>query len=84
MTDIQFNGTPEEWDALVKKNKKKLTAVEWLIEKLEIDMYQDLDDTTIKIIDQALAMEKEQKIEKYFKGVKKGKKSLFIKTKKTT
>jgi hypothetical protein len=23
MGDIQFNGTPEEWDALVKKNKKK-------------------------------------------------------------
>ena len=23
MGDIQFNGTPEEWDALVKKNKEK-------------------------------------------------------------
>lgn len=63
---------------------EKQTAVEWLIEKLKLDMYQDLDDNTIKIIDQAKAMEKEQKIEKYFKGVKKGKKSLFIKTKKTT
>jgi hypothetical protein len=40
--------------------EKKQTAVEWLIEKLELDMYQDLDDNTIKIIDQALEMEKEQ------------------------
>ena len=28
MGDIQFNGTPEEWDALVKKNKKKETLEE--------------------------------------------------------
>jgi hypothetical protein len=39
---------------------KQQTAVEWLIEKLEIDMYQDLDDNTIKIIDQAKEMEKQQ------------------------
>ena len=36
------------------------TPVQWLVEKLEIDMYQDLDDNTIKIIDQALEMEKER------------------------
>lgn len=24
MGDIQFNGTPEEWDALVKKNKEQV------------------------------------------------------------
>jgi hypothetical protein len=42
---------------------KQQTAVEWLIEKLELDMYQDLDDNTIKIIDQAKAMEKEQIID---------------------
>lgn len=38
----------------------KKTPVQWLVEKLEIDMYQDLDDNTIKIIDQALEMEKER------------------------
>jgi len=36
------------------------TAVEWLVEQLELDMYQDLDDNTIKIIDQAKEMEKDQ------------------------
>jgi hypothetical protein len=39
---------------------KQETAVEWLIKKLELDMYQDLDDNTIKIIEQAKEMEKEQ------------------------
>ena len=35
MGDNQFNGTQEEWDALVKKNKyKTMTAVEWLFQKL--------------------------------------------------
>lgn len=28
MGDIQFNGTPEEWDALVKKNKEQETLEE--------------------------------------------------------
>ena len=28
MGDMEFNGTPEEWDALVKKNKKKETLEE--------------------------------------------------------
>jgi hypothetical protein len=42
---------------------KQQTAVEWLIEKLELDMYQDLDDNTIKIIEQAKEMEKEQIID---------------------
>ena len=38
MGDIQFNGTQEEWDALVKKNKSKsVTAVDWLIENLMIN-----------------------------------------------
>ena len=51
---------------------KEKTAVEWLIEKLELDMYQDLDDNTIKIIDQAKEMEKQQSIElltKYHDGL---------------
>ena len=28
MGDMEFNGTPEEWDALVKKNKKQETLEE--------------------------------------------------------
>jgi hypothetical protein len=30
MGDIQFNGTPEEWDALVKKNKQQETLEEFI------------------------------------------------------
>ena len=56
MADKQFNGTPEEWDALVQKNKKKQTAVQWLIDKLEIFATED----EMKFIDKALEMEKEQ------------------------
>ena len=51
---------------------KEQTAVEWLIKKLELDMYQDLDDNTIKIIEQAKEMEKQQSIElltKYHDGL---------------
>ena len=47
---------------------KQQTAVEWLVEKLELDMYQDLDDNTIKIIDQAKEMEKEQMFKALVKG----------------
>ena len=59
MGDAQFNGTPEEWDALVKKNKKKQTAVEWLVENVIISAPINWDTTIVK---QALEMEKEQKI----------------------
>lgn len=33
MGDMQFNGTPEEWEALVKKNKmsNNKSGIEWLI-----------------------------------------------------
>ena len=57
MGDAQFNGTPEEWDALVKKNKKKQTAVEWLVENVIISAPLNWDTTIVK---QALEMEKEQ------------------------
>lgn len=57
MGDAQFNGTPEEWDALVKKNKKKQTAVEWLVENVIISAPINWDTTIVK---QALEMEKEQ------------------------
>ena len=46
----------------------KQTAVEWLIEKLELDMYQDLDDNTIKIIEQAKEMELENIKQAYNDG----------------
>ena len=40
MGDMQFNGTPEEWEALVKKNKmtnnKQQTAVEWYSVKRDV------------------------------------------------
>ena len=61
MADTQFNGTPEEWDALVKKNKKKQTAVEWLIEKLEIFATED----EMNFIEQAKEMEMQQIIDAY-------------------
>ena len=43
MGDIQFNGTPEEWDALVKKNKKKETLEEVeIISKQRIHKYRPM------------------------------------------
>jgi hypothetical protein len=39
---IQFNGTPEEWDALVKKNKEQKTleeAAEKYLKEKEKDFY---------------------------------------------
>ena len=59
MGDAQFNGTPEEWDALVKKNKKKQTAVEWLINQLEKE-YNSFPLLNSEACIQALEMEKEQ------------------------
>jgi len=59
MGDAQFNGTPEEWDALVKKNKKKQTAVEWLINQLEKE-YNSFPLLNAEACIEALEMEKEQ------------------------
>jgi replicative superfamily II helicase len=66
MGDMQFNGTPEEWEELVNKNKmsnQKQTAVEWLeieLEKLWVEKY--LSPITIKpLLDKAKEMEKEQR-----------------------
>ena len=48
MGDIQFNGTPEEWDALVKKNKEKeepkptIKQVDYVAKKQE-RMYSEED-----------------------------------------
>ena len=43
MGDIQFNGTPEEWDTLVKKNKKQETLEEVeIISKQRIHKYRPM------------------------------------------
>ena len=67
MGDMQFNGTPEEWDALVKKNRETTiaqdiskmettqTAVQWLALRYHHRQgYLSQED-----IEQAKAMEKE-------------------------
>ena len=65
MGDTQFNGTPEEWDALVQKNKKKQTAVEWLVSKLYDYPWDDISDRRIT---EALEMEKQQIIHAHISG----------------
>jgi len=42
MGDIQFNGTPEEWESLVNKNKKE-TAVDLFFEKIKSHFDNDGD-----------------------------------------
>ena len=72
MGDAQFNGTPEEWDALVKKNKKKQTAVEWLIETIKLGLSEK---GMITAFDKALEMEKEQIMQAFANGKKNGDKN---------
>jgi hypothetical protein len=61
MGDAQFNGTPEEWEALVKKNKKKQTAVEWLLDNLITEPYSEAHfEHNSECWDKAKEMEKEQ------------------------
>ena len=65
---MQFNGTPEEWEELVNKNKtsnQKQTAVEWLIEQLTpVITLQQKHIDVIKSI--AKEMEKEQIMEAHY------------------
>jgi hypothetical protein len=65
--DQNNNGYPDKSENARGHRK---TAVEWLVEKLELDMYQDLDDNTIKIIDQAKAMEEQIIINSFDAGWK--------------
>lgn len=68
MGDIQFNGTPEEWDALVKRNKlimAQQTAVDWLEEQIKVackvnDMFSPIPQSTIE---QAKQIEKKHMID---------------------
>ena len=73
---MQFNGTPEEWEELVNKNKmsnQKQTAVEWYIEQHKIlsKISDSLSHGEIvkRISDiekQAKEMEKEQIMEAHY------------------
>jgi hypothetical protein len=59
--DVQFEGTPEEWDALVQKNKQTMaqqTAIEWLYDRFLFAGYAMNPEWK----EQAKAMEKEQMI----------------------
>jgi hypothetical protein len=64
---VNFEGTDEEWDALVEKNKlrlssmKKQTAVEWLEQELKKLPFVNV----LEVFAKAKAMEKEQIIEAY-------------------
>ena len=69
MGDAQFNGTPEEWDALVKKNKKKQTAVEWLLDNLNTEPYSEADfEHNRECWDKAKEIEKEQIMQAFGNG----------------
>ena len=59
---MQFNGTPEEWEELVNKNKtsnQKQTAVEWLIGQIKKDII-GLEYDYADELKQAKEMEREQ------------------------
>lgn len=67
--NVNFQGTDEEWDALVEKNKlrksamKKQTAVHWLLIAMTNKLSSDIGPHFLDLFDQALEMEKEQIIE---------------------
>jgi hypothetical protein len=77
MGDMQFNGTPEEWEALVKKNKmtnNKQSSIESLLDKIQLSQttFTDSDGNkyiflypilNINDIEQAKEMHKQEMIE---------------------
>ena len=74
---MQFNGTPEEWEALVKKNKmtnNKQSSIESLLDKIQLSQttFTDSDGNkyiflypilNINDIEQAKEMHKQEMIE---------------------
>jgi superoxide dismutase len=58
MGDMEFNGTPEEWDALVKRNKMRQ-------EKWD-NLHKELDDA----LDSEFGSEEELKLESVFENAK--------------
>ncbi len=76
MGDTQFNGTPEEWDALVKKNKQKTTKLyteEQVRKLLKKAFWQDFyeDDTEDSLINELTPSElpSDEEIEEMGKDV---------------
>ena len=77
MGDMQFNGTPEEWDALVKKNKQKTTKLyteEQVRKLLKKAFWQDFyeDDTEDSLINELTPIElpTDEEIDIYVKSHK--------------
>jgi hypothetical protein len=68
MGDMQFNGTPEEWEELVNKNKmsnQKQTAVEWYDNQLRKVFSNTTEASNFsheELLQQAKEMEKAEKI----------------------
>ena len=71
---MQFNGTPEEWEELVNKNKmsnqKQQTAVEWYDNQLRKVFSNTTEASNFsheELLQQAKEMEKQRMIEFAFK-----------------
>jgi hypothetical protein len=69
MGDMQFNGTPEEWEELVNKNKtsnQKQTAVEWYDNQLRKVFSNTTEASNFsheELLQQAKEMEKQRMID---------------------
>jgi hypothetical protein len=69
MGDMQFNGTPEEWEELVNKNKmsnQKQTAVEWYDNQLRKVFSNTTEASNFsheELLQQAKEVEKERMID---------------------
>lgn len=73
MGDMQFNGTPEEWDALVKKNKQKtMTAVDWFKQQLSTCSLNEIDDNINEWFKVAKQKEQDQRARDYNEGYEEG------------
>lgn len=60
--DVQFEGTPEEWDALVQRNKQNMTqqtAVEWFWRWWMDNPFASFEEAVYSY-KQAKAMERDQ------------------------
>ena len=84
MGDSQFNGTQEEWDALIKKNKSKtMTAVDWIVDQMLSEGHKEMWKDMIQ---QAKQMEKDQmqisdeEIDKQAEPIELGIHRMFFKT----
>ena len=75
---MQFNGTPEEWEELVNKNKmsnQKQTAVEWYDNQLRKVFSNTTEASNFsheELLQQAREMEKERIEKDYMSGYSNG------------